>query len=113
MRLDDDGAVEVVAEARDGLEALERIRALRPSIALVDLRMPAAGGIQVARCVRGERLGTRVLLVSACTEPAMVEAAREAGADGYVAKDVPGAEFNRVVRAVLDGAGFAHGVPED
>jgi len=87
MRLEDEGAVNVVAQAVNGLDAIRLIRLHQPDIALVDLRMPAATGIDVAAAVAKEHVPTKVLLVSACVDAAMVARARAAGAHGYLPKD--------------------------
>jgi len=107
MRLEAGALVEVVGEAADGVEALDLIRSVRPRLALVDLRMPAASGIDVARSVDAEGLATRVVIVSARIDEGMVASAREAGAHGYVAKDATHATFMSVLESALRGDGFA------
>ncbi|MFD4369763.1 response regulator [Rhodococcus sp. NPDC058521] len=95
------GVVDVIGEADDGAAALELIREFRPHVAVVDYRMPHLDGTQVAAAVRDEELPTRVLLLSAHDEAAMVYRALADGAAGFLPKDSTRAD---IVRAVLDCA---------
>ena len=95
------GRIEVVAEAGDGREALELIRREDPDVALVDYEMPDIDGLGVVRAAVRDGLRTRVLLLSAHTESAVVYQALQEGAAGYLAKDSKRAE---IVEAVLDVA---------
>lgn len=74
------GLVEVVAEAEDGPAALALIKEHRPDVALVDHQMPGMDGAQVAAAVQRDELPTRVLLVSANTDAAIVYHALQQGA---------------------------------
>jgi two-component system nitrate/nitrite response regulator NarL len=96
-----DGRVEVVAEAEDGREALEAIRAERPDVALVDYQMPELDGLGIVRAVVRDQLPTRVLLLSAHTDSGRVFEALEAGAAGYLPKD---ARRSEIIDAVLKAA---------
>ncbi len=95
------GVVEVVAEADDGLAALALIKEHAPQVALLDYRMPELDGAQVAAAVRRDGLSTRVLLLSAHDESAIVYKALEEGAAGFLPKESTRAE---IVAAVLDCA---------
>jgi two-component system nitrate/nitrite response regulator NarL len=97
------GRVEVVAEAEDGQAALEAIRELRPDVALVDQQMPGVDGIGVVHAVVREQLPTRVLLLSAHHDGALVFAALQEGAAGYLAKDARRAEIVEAVLTVARG----------
>lgn len=81
------GAVNVVGEAEDGSAALELIKSHQPDVALLDYRMPGMDGAQVAAAVRADGLATRVLLISAHDESAIVYQALQQGAAGFVLKD--------------------------
>ena len=93
-----DGRVEVVGEAGDGAQALELIAREQPDVAVVDYQMPDLDGVGVVHALRRDGIATRVLLVSALTDGAVVYKALEEGAAGYLAKDAPRAE---IVEAVL------------
>ncbi|RWA20362.1 chemotaxis protein CheY [Mycolicibacterium elephantis DSM 44368] len=94
------GSIDVVAEADDGVSALEAIRAHQPRVALLD-RMPGMDGAEVAAAVLRDRLPTRVLLVSAHDESAIVYQALQNGAAGFLPKESTRAEL---VQAVLECA---------
>ncbi len=98
-----DPEIEVVASVASGDEAYERIGALRPDVAVLDIGMPGSTGIEVARRVRDAALKTAVVLVSMHREQAIIEAGLEAGASGYVVKDGAGHELVAAVRAAAAG----------
>jgi two-component system nitrate/nitrite response regulator NarL len=80
--------MEVVGSAQDGPGAIELIKQLDPDVALVDLRMPGATGADVARALaKGTDVHTRIVIISARADRALVDLARRAGAHGYVSKD--------------------------
>src|ERR1700755_2375433 len=81
------GSIEVVAEAEDGLAALEAIRTHLPQVALLDYRMPGMDGAEWAPAGQRADLPPRVLLVSAHDEPAIVFRALQDGAAGFLPKE--------------------------
>jgi two-component system nitrate/nitrite response regulator NarL len=99
--LNGSGLIDVVAEAEDGVAALEAIREHRPQVALLDYRMPGLDGAQVAAAVVRDELPTRVLLISAHDEAAIVYNALQAGAAGFLPKESSRAEL---VHGVLECA---------
>lgn len=95
------GEIDVVAEADDGASALQLIKTHQPDVALLDYRMPGLDGAQVAAAVKRDELPTRVLLVSAHDESAIVYHALAEGAAGFLPKESTRSE---IVTAVLDCA---------
>ncbi|NMN95800.1 response regulator [Antrihabitans stalactiti] len=95
------GSIEVVGEADDGEAALKLIQEHVPQVALLDFRMPLLDGTQVAAAVRKAGLATRVLLLSAHNEPAIVYHALQEGASGFLPKESSRSE---IVNGVLDCA---------
>lgn len=95
------GAIDVVGEADDGLAALELIKQHLPQVALLDYRMPGLDGAQVAAAVKRDELATRVLLISAHDESAIVYSALQGGAAGFIPKESSRTEL---VAAVLECA---------
>ena len=81
------GEIDVVAEAEDGLESLALIREHKPQVALLDYRMPGMDGAEVAAAVNRDELPTRVLLLSAHDESAIVYKALQEGAAGFLPKE--------------------------
>lgn len=91
--------IEVVGEAVDGAEAIERTAALRPDVVLMDIRMPQVDGIAAttAICADPGNAATRVLILTTFEEDDYVLAALRAGASGFLGK---GAEPEEIIRAV-------------
>ncbi len=80
--------IQVVAEARDGAEALARVDELRPDILLLDLEMPVLSGIDVARHLNNKPIDTKVIAVSNYTDRGLVEEMIALGLHGYLSKEV-------------------------
>jgi two-component system nitrate/nitrite response regulator NarL len=99
--LQNSGEIEIVAEADDGTSALEAIREHKPQVALLDYRMPGMDGAEVAAAVTRDELPTRVLLISAHDDAAIVYHALEQGAAGFLPKESSRSE---IVAAVLSCA---------
>ena len=97
------GGFEVVAEAADGDQALQAVDAHCPDVVLLDVRMPGANGVEVARRLASRAPKTRVLMLSAFDEVDYVQAALAAGAAGYLLKTTPGTELVGAIRAVSTG----------
>jgi two-component system nitrate/nitrite response regulator NarL len=97
------GVIEVVAQAENGREAIELIQEHQPAVALVDYQMPDMDGLGVVHAVVRDGLPTRVLLLSAITDNAIVYRALEEGAAGYLSKDARRAEIVDAVQQVARG----------
>jgi DNA-binding NarL/FixJ family response regulator len=93
--------VQVVGEAGDGFEALQRSAALQPDVVLMDLHMPVLDGIAATRRLRVEQPGVRVLALTTFDDDEDVFEALRAGALGYLLKDVAS---DRLVEALLAAA---------
>lgn len=99
----EDNGVTVVARAQTGTEALEKIEARRPPVALLDVRMPEMGGIEIARQVTRKVPETAVILYTGYGDRAQLTEALDAGARGFVLKEAPLAEVVRAVELVAAG----------
>ena len=97
------GSVDVVGEAGDGATALALIKTHRPDVALLDFRMPGMDGAQIAAAVRRDELPTRVLIVSAHDESAIVYQALQEGAAGFLPKESTRSEIVNAVLACAKG----------
>ncbi len=95
--------LEVVAEASDGAEAADAVERLRPDVALVDLVMPGVDGLGAIERIRERAPETRVVVLTSYTDDARLFAALEAGAAGYLLKDVQPAELTQAIRTVAGG----------
>jgi two-component system NarL family response regulator len=95
---------DVVGEAADGLQAVELYRKLRPDVLLLDLRMPHKNGIEVVRAIRQEHATARILVVTSYQTEEEVFQVLQAGAQGYVLKDVGRETLIEAIRAVNAGS---------
>ena len=95
---------EVVGEAENGREALERAVRLKPGVVLMDLRMPEVDGVSAIRAIRKEVPAARVIVLTTYDTDADILLAIEAGATGYLLKDAPREELFRGIRAASRGA---------
>ncbi|MFC3479209.1 response regulator transcription factor [Kocuria carniphila] len=93
----------VVGEASDGVEAIERARALSPDVVLMDIRMPRLDGIEATRRIVTHRPATRVLVLTTFDLDEYVYDAVRAGASGFVLKDLRPADLVRAVEIVSVG----------
>jgi DNA-binding NarL/FixJ family response regulator len=100
------GGVEIVARARDGEEALERIEQRRPRVALVDVRMPKLGGIEVARRAKRSTPETSILLYTGYGDRALLTEALDAGVAGFVLKEAPMDDLVRALQTVANGGTY-------
>ena len=96
----------VVGEARDGDEALERIRALTPDVVLLDLRMPKRDGIGVLEALGATGPRTPCLVLTTFDDPELLLRAVRAGATGYLLKDAPFEQLVTAIRLVAAGGTF-------
>lgn len=94
---------QVIAQASNGLEAINLIRSLKPMVAVLDVNMPEMNGQQVTHQVTSEHLPTRVILLTGYDDVEQAIHAMLAGAAGYCAKEIEADALSRTVRAVADG----------
>ena len=95
--------IEVVAEAGDGLEALEKANEHRPQVVLMDLRMPNLNGIEATRRIKSQLPSTSVIVLTIYDNDAYVVDAVRAGAGGYLLKDASKDLLVHTIRAVNSG----------
>jgi DNA-binding NarL/FixJ family response regulator len=101
--LEEETDICVLAEASDGETAKQLIQHHRPDVAILDIRMPGATGIEVTRWVRQAALPVKVLIVTAYDDNPFVTAALQAGANGYVMKDADADQIIAAVRSIHHG----------
>ena len=101
--LSDDSGIDVVAEATNGEEAVKLAGDVHPDVILMDVRMPGLGGIAATREITRTVPGTRVLILTVEETQARVGDAIQAGAAGYLLKDVDAPALARAVRLAAEG----------
>jgi DNA-binding NarL/FixJ family response regulator len=106
MLLDRQDGMSVVAEAEDGVDALEKALNQKPDIAILDVAMPRMTGLQAARHIRDQAPEVQVLLLSMHDDERYLLEALKAGASGYVLKRAADTDLVDAVRAVARGNSF-------
>jgi DNA-binding NarL/FixJ family response regulator len=102
--LETQSGIEVVGEAADGQEAIDRVRDVLPDVVLMDIRMPEMDGLEAtSRIVKESDWPVRVLILTTFDPDEYVYKALRAGASGFVLKDIPPEELPTAVRTVADG----------
>jgi len=103
LAMESEGDLEVVAEARDGFQAVAEAERTSPSVALLDAQLPKSDGIQTAWLIRQRVPGCEVVIVSGREDPRILEQALQVGARGFITKASAMAELLNVTRAVHRG----------
>ena len=98
--------MEIVGEAGNGREAVERAAELRPDVVVMDVAMPELNGIEATRRLAELSPRTRVLALSMHKDSVYVREILRAGARGYLLKDAPDADLVAAVRAIAKGEGY-------
>ena len=108
MLLNEEKSIEVVGEARDGTEAVRRVTSLKPDVVLMDLVMPELDGIAATAQIRQTYPHCRVLVLTSFAEDQRVPDAIQAGAIGYLLKDVLKADLLNAIHAAAQGKPTLH-----
>jgi len=101
--LEDETSFEVVGEASDGLEAVERAEALQPDVIVMDCALPQVNGIEASRRILEKRPETAILMLSMHSEDTLIRQALEAGAKGYVLKNAMDLDLVSAIKKVAEG----------
>ena len=91
---------EVIGEASDGLEAVDKVTELNPDVMVLDVTMPRMNGLEACRLIRQKAPGLEILFVTQHDSPQMMREALEAGARGYVVKSNAARDLLEAVEAV-------------
>lgn len=104
--LEFDGTIEVIAEANDGEECLEKLKTIKPEVLLLDINMPKKNGIEVLESIRKQNLKVKVLILTVHNEIEYLLKAVDIGVDGYILKDSESAELKRAIVTVSEGESY-------
>lgn len=98
-----EGDIEVIAEAVDGLDCLEKLGEHKPDVLLLDINMPNMNGLDVLKELKARKSKIKVLMLTVHNETEYLMRAVDIGINGYVLKDSESAELKRAIFAVVDG----------
>lgn len=104
--LEFDGSIEVVGEASNGIECLEKLNECNPEVLLLDINMPEKNGIEVLKQMKEENSPVKVLILTVHTEMDYLMKAVDIGVDGYILKDSESSELKKAIKAVRDGENY-------
>lgn len=100
--------MKVIGEASDGEEVIKLVSELKPHVVLMDIAMPVVNGIEATKQIKVKFPKIAVLILTAYDNDQYIVALLEAGAAGYLLKDVSGKTLTNAVRAVFDGEAILH-----
>ncbi len=106
LLIEADGDIEIVGEAKTGREAVQMTGDLRPEVVVMDIAMPLLNGIEAARQILKAFPATKVLILSAHSDPEYVEQVVKAGALGYLVKQSSGEVVAKAIRELHKGKTF-------
>jgi DNA-binding NarL/FixJ family response regulator len=96
--------IQVVAEAKNGMEAYEQTNIHRPQVVLMDIRMPQMGGVEATRLIKQDFPETAVLILTTFDDDESILGAIAYGASGYLLKDISGAKLSEAIRDAVRGS---------
>lgn len=100
MTIDD---FELIGEASSGEEAIEKTAALQPDVLLMDLKMPGMGGLAAIRAIRQKQPKITMIALTSYLDDALLQGALQAGANGYLMKNVQARELAQAIRSAIAG----------
>ena len=98
-----DKRINIIAEATNGEEAVSLTRYHKPDVILIDIMMPQMNGIEAVTLLRQENTETKLIILTAFEDSLHIERALEAGADGYLAKDISAKDLNSALFKAVAG----------
>ncbi len=104
--LEFDGNIEVVAEANDGEECIEKLLEVKPQIILLDINMPKKNGIEVLQEIKNQKINVKVLILTVYEGIEYLLKAIDLGVDGYIMKDSESAELKKAINIIMNGESY-------
>ncbi len=104
--LEYDGKIEVVDEASDGEECIEKLLKSNPQVLLLDINMPKKNGIEVLQQIRDNKIDVKVLMLTVHNEVEYLIKAVDIGVDGYILKDSESSELKRAIDILMKGESY-------
>lgn len=106
MSLEQEPGLNMVGEAADGAEAVEKVLELKPQVVLMDVEMPVMDGIDATKQIKSGAPDTRVIMLTSHNSDQTIFAALGAGANGYCLKNITAQQLATVIKMVADGAAW-------
>jgi DNA-binding NarL/FixJ family response regulator len=100
--------IEIVGEASNGLEAIERAEKLKPDVILMDVSMPELGGIEATLEIKNRMPGMKILILTQYSDKEYVSRLLKAGVSGYILKQAVGTDLISAIRAVAKGESYLY-----
>ncbi len=104
--LEFDGSIEVIDEANDGVECLDKLEKSKPEVLLLDINMPKKNGVEVLQEIKKKNIDVKVLILTVHNEVEYLLKAVDIGVDGYILKDAELAELKKAINAVMEGENY-------
>lgn len=104
--LEFDGSIEVVSEAANGVECLDKLENHIPDILLLDINMPEKNGLEVLDEIKKKEYDVKVLILTVHNELEYLLRAVDIGVDGYILKDSESAELKRAIQSIMSGENY-------
>lgn len=104
--LEFDGSIEVVSEAANGIECLDKLEVFVPDVLLLDINMPEKNGLEVLEEIKKKEYSIKVLILTVHNELEYLLKAVDIGVDGYILKDSKSDELKRAIQSVLSGENY-------
>ena len=104
--LEFDGSMEVIEEAGDGDECIEKLKLSKPDVLLLDINMKKMNGLEVLKEVKNQNMSVKVLILTVHNEIEYLIKAVDIGVDGYILKDSESAELKKAIRIVMNGESY-------
>lgn len=104
--LEFDGSIEVIEEASDGVECLEKLKSVNPDILLLDINMPVMNGLDVLIELKKKKDPIKILLLTVHDEVEYLVRAVDIGTNGYILKDSGSAELKNAINVILSGESY-------
>lgn len=104
--LEFDGSIEIVGEASNGVECLEKIKECDPEVLLLDINMPEKNGIEVLKQMKADNSQIKILILTVHNEMDYLVQAVDIGVDGYILKDSESSELKKAIRTVKSGENY-------
>ena len=104
--LEFDGSIEVIGEASDGEECLQKLEKVKPDVLLLDINMPKLNGIEVLEEIKRKKINVKVLILTVHNEVDYLIRAVDIGVDGYILKDSESAELKKAIMTVMNGESY-------